>query len=214
MLSRRKEEKLAKEAEARNMNFNREMASFDAGNRDDQVYLHQQEERMDLLKWQQDLNDEIKQLKHDLRNEVLNDATNEWESIKIFAGYDDKGREVYGTLPPLINEMGIRMIEIELRPLISRNLINTNLDEIRILNILRNTANTIADNLADKYDFYDIEFANFDVVMRLIKNAMIPTPFRALNDGERRHARTMSKRIEAFTESTGAEPRKKVLGLF
>lgn len=204
---------MAREAEGRSMNFNREMASFDAGNRDDQIFIHNQEERLDLLKWQQDLGDELKQLKHDLRNEILNEETGQWERIKVLVGYQDD-KEMYGVLPPLINEMGIRMIEIELRPLISRNLINTNLNEERILSILRNTANAIADNFADKYDYYGIEFANFDIVMRLVKNSMIPAPFRALNDGERRHARTMNKRIEAFTESTGSEPKKKVLGMF
>lgn len=78
--------------------------------------------------------------------------------------------------------------------------------------MLKNTMNTIADAMADGWDLYGIEFINYDLIDRLIKNIITPSPFRALNDGERRHQRTISKRIEAIQDNNGIVQQKK--GLF
>jgi len=207
-----KEFKNQMEIEQRSMEFGREQMGFQVGANMDQPEYAQHQEKLDLLKWQQDLGDELIVLKNRLRRMVLDGE--EWKPLKQLVGYDDKKQAVYQQIPPYLNEIGIAMIEDQIYPLISRNLINSNLDETRILKILENTCNSIADNLADYFDYYDADFINFDVILRLIKNTIIPAPFRALNDGERRHQRTMNKRIDTFHDSNAAPQKKKMLGLF
>jgi hypothetical protein len=214
MFNRRREINERKDTEKRQFNFSREqnaVASL-ASPQDDMVFLQQKEERSDLLKWQQDLKEELVQLKHDLRNEQLNEEKGKWEPIAIAVGYNEQGQLLYQMLPPIINELGIRMIDQQVRPLFSRNMINTNLNEEIINKVLCLTCNTIVENMADNYDRYGVEFTNMDLVMRLIKNAIIPAPFRALNDGERRHARSINKRVEAFTETTDTGQKRSRLG--
>src|SRR3990167_61187 len=105
--------------------------------------------KYDLLKWQQDLFDEVDQLKHDLNGEVL---TNEgWVQVH----------------KPLLNDAGVQMIETAIRPLFSRNLINSNFTEERALQILKDTHNDIKDNLVYNYDKYDVEFLSYDHIVRL-----------------------------------------------
>lgn len=207
-----------KAAEQRQFDFAREQNTFGAvaNPEDDHIFLQQQEKNADLLKWQQDLFEELEQLKRDLRNEFKT-ADGEWKRKVYCIGQGRDGRPIYKPMPPLANEYFISMMETECRPLMSRNMMMSNFSEQRILDMLKHTSNTIADNMADNYDKYGIEFVNFDHVVRLIKNVIIPAPFRALNDGERRHQRTIAKRIESFSESQ-SQPKpmqnKKFLGLF
>lgn len=166
---------------------------------DDQVFLKQQEENRDLVRWQQSLADEIEELKHDLKREVW--TGDKWEPDKVLIGYKETGEEVYEKLPPLMNDTGIKMVESAMRPLLSRNLINSNLNENMVYGMLRRTSDTIVNNITTYGEQYQMEFGNYSHVTRLIKNFMIPTPFRALNDGERKHLRTMNKRLESYGES-------------
>lgn len=212
MLGGGKEAKAELLSEQRQNKFNRDQATLDMANQEDGLTLQRQEDRSDLLRWQQDLLDELQMLKHDLRSEVITE-----EGIQRkqgFLGYGGDGKPVYGDLPPLMNDIGIQMVESISRPLLSRNMLNSNFNEDRILQILLVTSNDIVDNIADNYDVYGIDFVNFDVITRLIKNVMIPTMFRALNDGERKHARTISKRIEAFNEQTKSTDNKSRWALF
>ncbi len=174
---------------------------------DEQVFLRQQEENKDLVRWQQALQDEIEELKHDLKREEWDGE--KWHPKQIFVGMNDEGKELFTPLPPLMNDAGIKMVEAEMRPLLSRNMINSNLDEKMVYGILRRTSDTIVNNIAVYGEEYRMEFGNYSHVTRLIKNFMIPTPFRALNDGERKHLRTMNKRVEAFSQSADEQPKKK-----
>ena len=171
----------------------------------------QQEARSDLLKWQQDLDDEVEKLKHRLRSEEKK-KNGSW-GTKIFpVGVNKETNEtIYNQIPPLANELFIDYIQSQVEPFMSRNLFSSNLNEKRILRMLMDTCNDIADAMADGWDIYEIEFINYDLVMRLIKNVITPGPFRALNDGQRRHDRTIAKRVEAFNEREPSKDRKKGL---
>jgi len=202
------------EQEQRQLNYGREqMALQTAEQIPDQMMLAQQEDRQDFLKWQQDLRDELEQLKHDLRGEIL-DPDKGWIQQQILLGYDKEGKEVYEKMPPLMNEIGIRMVETACRPLMSRNMINTRIDERMAYGILRRSMDTIISNIAYYGETqYGMEFGNYSYVVRLVKNVIIPTPFRALKGWTKRMDTTISKRVEAFnTGSTGVKTGKK--GLF
>lgn len=188
---------------------------------DDMVAYQHQEGRSDLMRWQQELNDEAENLKHRLRSEYQTEE-GDWAAKNTMTfKKDDKGKIVRDPLtkkpvmiqipvPPLANDLFIEYIESQVEPFLSRNLLNSNFNEARILSILKFTMDDIVDNMADGWDVYGIEFRNYDIITRLIKNMIMPGPFRALNDGERRHQRTISKRVEAFSE-TGKIPRQRGL---
>jgi len=208
ILGRNKEERNAQAAEDRDRDFTKQRDVFNSSIQPDQEYMQMQESRTDLLKWQQSLEDELTKLKHRLRGEHLTDEG--WKP-KLVRIRTEEGI-IETNSPPLANDIFVDYIEIQVEPFLSRNLLNSNFDEKRILEMLKNTMNTIADAMADGWDLYGIEFINYDLIDRLIKNIITPSPFRALNDGERRHQRTISKRIEAIQDNNGIVQQKK--GLF
>lgn len=182
-------------AEARHMQFAEKQAAMQAGAVQDDSAYGNPNANPDLVRWQQDLEDEVSELKHRLRRESWNDVD----------GWRSTGQQ------PLLNELGVAMIEEELRPLTSRNMINSNLSEEFIMFILRNTADVIADNLMFNYDVYEMDGLQYEHIVRLVKNAMCAAPFRAMNDGERRHQREIVKRIE--THSDQQPQQRKILGI-
>lgn len=213
----KKEERKELEREEREKNFIREQKNMDY--QDDYTTLMQQDTRSDLLKWQQDLDDEIEKLKYRLRSFEKTDKG--WQPKKIDVHVrviDSEGNEKIEirkrNLPPLANEIFIDYIESQVEPFVSRNLINSNFNEKRILEILKFTCNDIVSAMADGWDLYGIDFINYDLVLRLIKNTIIPGPFRALNNGQRLHDRSVNRRLESFNEVLGQQKRKGLLGVF
>lgn len=202
------------EAEAEvNRNFLKEQQIVNVATASEEIDHVQQDQRSDLLKWQQDLDDELTKLRHRLRGEVLQ-ADKTWGRRSYLMGKDKDGNDVTEHLPPLANDLFIDYVETQVDPFMSRNLFCSNLDQKRILLMLRNTCDDICDAMADGYDIYGIEFINYDLVLRLIKNVIIPGPFRAMNDGQRRHDRTIAKRIEAFNEKGfGRDQKKAFMGV-
>jgi len=191
-------------------NFLKEQQIVDVSTANEQLDAIQQDQRSDLLKWQQDLEDEMTRLKHRLKSEMKYDDGS-WGPKLIPVAKDEKGKIIYDRVPPLANELFIDYIETQAEPFLSRNLFSSNLKEKQIYDILRNTCDDIADSMADSWDKFDIEFINYDIIVRLIKNVIIPGPFRALNDGQRRHDRTIAKRIEAFNERPVDKTKAKTL---
>lgn len=196
--------------EKRQEKFLREQMALKVGESDD-TYLRQQMKNDDLLRWQQDLYDELELLKQKLRNKEL--INGKWQSKKVLIGYTEEGAEIWRDMRPRINETGIQMIESIISPLLSRNIINSNFDEDRILTILKETCNDLVANLAYNYLFFEIEFPDLDVIVRLCKNVIIGAPFRALDDGERKHQRTLFKKVETENK-TQHDDDKKRFGLF
>lgn len=184
--------------ETRQMNYAREQAGVSVAEQiPDQVMMQQQEERTDLLKWQQDLDDELENLTHDLRNEVFEDG--EWKR---------QG-------PPIMNEKGVRKIQSLVRPFLSRNMFNTNFPEERVLGMLHDTSNALALDLALHYHEYNLSFSNCPLVTRWVKNVIMAGPHRAMDGWNKRLDTTISKRVEAFSEGGNKDQTKKRLfGLF
>lgn len=174
-----------------NLSMNRDaMASAT----DDMVQLQYQETRADLRKWQQDLYDELKSIVHDLKGDLYDEEKQEW---------------IKGDKDPVMNDLGIRKFISYLKPLISRNLMNSNYNEDRIYSSLRDIVNKFIFDIAFNHKKYNLEFGNFNYVVRLLKGFAEPTHFRCLNDGERRHDREITKRVETHAEGMNEGQKKK-----
>ena len=107
------------------------------------------------------------------------------ELVNTLRGYSMDAEGVYKPtkgVEPLCNNVFITDVVIpQCRPFISRNLINSTFTEERILLDLKHTSNDIVANMADGFDRYDIDFQNYDIVLRMIKNVIKAGAFRALN---------------------------------
>lgn len=207
------EEQIEKTENDVNRDLVRENKMIDAGSQTAAVDYYAQEARSDLLKWQQDLTDEIERLKHRLRSEVK-DENGQWVPKMIPVSYNpETGETTLQAMQPLANEYFISYVEPVIEPFLSRNMFSSNFNEKRILLMLKNTCNDIANNMADNHKEYQMDFINFDIIMRLIKNVIVPGPFRALNDGQRKHDRTVAKRIEAFNDRELTNGKKSIMGV-
>jgi len=193
--------KQALESEKRQIALAREQAGMQAAN-NDAAFLQEQNQKADLIRWQQELNESIEILKHRLRSEIKDKDGNWIAQPKV---------------NPLMTEEGIAMIEAELSPFLgeeAKNLINTNLKEVMILATLRNTADTIVVSLADNYDTFVVNAtpSKMSHIMRIIKNEMLPTMFRSQDGWTKKQDNMGIKRIETFSE-TQNQNNKRMWGL-
>ena len=192
-----KQIKMQEESEKRQINASKEISSFNAGAQEGQTEIYNSEGKSDLIKWQQDLNDELMDLAYELTGWIKKEG--------VWVRTDKQ---------PLCNDRFMNDVVMpQCKPYISRIYINSNLQEERILNMLRNTSDEIADNMADGYDIYGIDFINFDLVLRLIKNTITSSAFRALNGWTKRLDSTIMKRIESSIENSKEQQKKGLFGI-
>ncbi len=179
----------------------------------DHAYALEQDAKSDLLKWQQDLSDDLQEMIMTLKNYILNDE-GKWIAIKTTAMRE--GKIVTVEKRPLCNDRFIYEVVVpQCKPFFSRNLINSDFDIPDVLNMLRNTVDDITDVMADGYLDYAIKFTDFDTVLRVIKNAIRPAPYRAVKGWTKKIDSTQMRRVEAFTEAMQSPQKDKSLfGLF
>jgi len=188
------EDKAALAAEKRQMSFQREMESQKIAVPEERVDIINQEGKSDLLKWQQDLDEELMDLVNRLRGYML---------------FDDGQYKPIGGCVPLCNSKFILDVVIpQCKPFISRNFINSTFTEDMILLMLKNTSNDITANMADGYDIYDIQFQNYDIVLRMVKNVIRAGAFRALNGFTKKTDSTVYKSIESHYENEGQQQKR------
>jgi len=193
-------EKMQVRAEQRQKQAQDEQNTFAiASNPDeDQIYMQQQELRSDFLKWQQDLDDSQYKLIMTLLGYNKNFEGN-WEQTK----------------KAMCNEKFIYEVVIpQTDPFMSRNMINSSFSEEQILSDLKNTSDDIVAAMANNFDKYEIDFIDFDLVLRLIKNTIKPGSFRALQGWTKKLDSTVIRRVEATQERTGDDKEKKLFGMF
>ena len=194
----KREEKLMQDAEERQKEFSREQTNYIQNAATDQLDIAIQETKSDLIRWQQDLDEELFEL-------VLQLKGGKKGEDGIYFVPDDA--------EPLCNDLFITDVVIpQCKPFIARYFINSNLDETRILNALIHTCNDIANLMSDGYDLYKIEFIKFDDVIRIIKNVLVPSAFRALNGWTKKTDSTNFRRIESSYDSP-SPPKRKVFGI-
>jgi hypothetical protein len=192
-------------AEARQVGYahQQQVTSMGANPDEERTYYNTQEARSDLLHWQQELDDELDKL------------------CFFLLGLERDGKTKEGVRQvsePLCNTKFVNdVVRPQCVPYLSRSMINSRLDELTILNDLRNTCNEIAEAMADNHDKYGIRFENYDIVVRAIKNTIKPAAYRALQGWTKKTDSTVIKRFEAsgdFTNSAAGMAPKKFLGIF
>jgi len=198
------EEKAHAEAEKRDQQFARDGQMLELGAQQERDFTNEPL-RSDLVRWQQEMFDEVDMLIHDLRSEIQIDK--EWVRQSFYTGVDEDGKEVYQEVPVLMNELGINRIKSYLKPLVSKNLINSNYSEDRIYVNLRGIIFTIILHLRDNFHYYDIRKQDLAWIIRQIKNISEPTMWRCWNNGERKYLTTIHKHIEARNETNQNQPK-------
>ncbi|GAJ15340.1 unnamed protein product, partial [marine sediment metagenome] len=89
----------------------------------------------------------------------------------------------------------------------------SNLSEEIICRTMRGLVTTLVINLGSKYEKYDIDFHDLSLIIKVVKDRVEPTLYRAMNNGERSYLNTINKRIEAYSEQQSAPNKKGMLGL-
>lgn len=180
------------------LQFQREQGAIAAGIAGEQTEILERENKSDLIKWQQELDDEQVKLVMHLKGYVMTDDG--WSL--------PKGKR------PLCNNTFINDVVVpQTTPFMSRNLINSNLSEDMTRINLASTCNEIADNMVDGYDIYEIDFKNYDLIIRLIKNTIMAGAFRAVNGWTAKTNATIFKRIESAHENPQPVQKKGLFGI-
>lgn len=187
----------------RQVNVQERQANVNAGSIGESQVLEDLRERSDFLKWQQELEEDKEKLKHVLRNEVFDPDSEKWVRKKV-GGEEQE---------PLCTEEGVQMIEAQVDPLLSRNMINTNFDDEFITNLLVGTEKTIIQSLGDNYDLYVVNStpARLSEILRMVRNMIRPTPFRAKHGWTKVQDSSVVRRVETYADAP--KPEKK-WGLF
>lgn len=185
-----------KESEARQINFAREQNVYNNASVDDETYLRQEANKSDLIRWQQELNDEAIKLIYFLKGYRLTERG--WEK----------------TSERISNDTFINYVVMQCAPFLSRNMINSNFDENRILMNLRHTYNDLCDGMATNWSEFGIgkNTSKWDLIIRQVKNTLFASAFRAKQGWTKKIDSTMTKRIESFREEQ--EQEKNNRGLF
>lgn len=194
------EERLRQEQDKREYGLMREQLNHSTAEQiKDEILLQQQIEKEDLLRWQQDFDDEEEQLVHDLKNEIYVDGK----------GWIPDGK-------PLLNDKGIKKILSDVRPFLSRNMINCNFSEDRVLDLLKRSSNNLTTDLCAHYKEYDLDYSNISMVLRWVKNIKVSGPHRAINGWTKNKDSTISKRVETINDNPylNQQPKKKMFGIF
>ena len=194
------------EAEQRQMNFTREQNTTASAINpdDDRTYLDEQDRKSDLIRWQQELDSYMFAL-------ILSFLSLHFEEDRISPILDEQGKPI----PPLCNKLFIhQVVEPKLRPFLSKNLINSNLDEKQILMTQLATANDIADMMSDNYDKYGIDFVNFDGILRDMKNVIKASIYRSYKGFTKKTDNAITKRIESDVYGQQPEQKKGIKALF
>jgi len=191
-INKKQHEKAEIEAESREQTNvqQQQMVGAALNPEEDHIYNQVQESRADFLKWQQDMSEEMHSL-------VM--------TLKGYSYSDDK-KLIKVTEDPLCNDKFIYDVVIpQTKPFFSKNMINSRLDENRILQTLRKTCDDIANAMADAWSVngskYGIAFDNHDLVLRNIKNCIVSGPFRALGGWTKRLDSSSIKRVETFQDN-------------
>ena len=200
--SEKQQLKLQEREQEKERVYNKELVAMQSA---EQSYQEMDSGKSDLIKWQQELDNELLILKYRLMN--YHKKGDHWVPQEVTLPNGNKR-----VLEPLLTEEGIQMIEAEVQPFLSKNLINSNLDENRILRLLKLTSKTISRNMAYNYDSYITKPnrtpQNMSHIKRIIKNVIIPTPFRAINGWTKKQDNLVSRRVETFNDSNNQNDKK------
>ena len=189
--------------------MNREQGAYSALMQNDTELLDRQQFNQDLTKWQQNLEDDLDMLQHDLRSERLIDGN--WLPVTI-KNYNEKGELIEYAVRPLMNESGIYRVSSIVKRYLTRNVMMSNLSESIICRIMKGMVTDLVVNVGMNWKEYEIDYTDLSLIVRMIKDTVEPTLYRCLNNGERNYLNTINKRVEAWNMNPSKE-KKGFLGL-
>jgi len=187
----------------------REQQAMEAALTEDRQFMEIQESRNDLLRWQQDLNEDVSGFIHELRREVMVDG--QWQRKTVFKGYNKQNQEVYEEVPPIMNELGIDKIRTLLNGITSRNIFNSNYSDDRVFANLRRIIMNLIYDIRDNYQLYNLKFEDCTWLVDKVKTIAEASFWRCWNNGERKYQTTIYKNIEAKNESVQQQEKKKTI---
>ena len=91
-------------------------------------------------------------------------------------------------------------------------MIMSSFSELRILQFLKRSMAPLVILTSVHHEHFGIEYKNISWILSIIKNYVIPAPFRAMNNGERKHLDTINRRIETYAESPQGKEKKSWFG--
>lgn len=203
----------AKAAEEREKAFIEKRDNFAAVNAasSDAAYLESQDRKSDLLRWQQEFNQETAELYHELLGEA---QTPEGWKQKEYKEWDEN-KQVYITkkVKPLCTPaFAEKLIRITVKPWQNKSAVNSNLNEKVIIKMLRNTHNDIVSAICDGWGFHGIKtIDDANAICRMFKNITDPAAYRALNGWTKKTDSSMIKRIESQQELAQTQQQNKGL---
>jgi len=161
-----------------------------------------QEQRDSLTKWQQNLEPELQQMVHDLKKEVM-------------TSYDAEGEEVWEPIDeePICTDEFVHRFLTKVRPFMSKNVMMSNYSEERILLVLRYALIDIITDIGYNREKYKIDKGDMDHIVQVFKSYIMPTLFRPMNQGERKHIGT-TYRDSSIRTVQETPPQKKKVSLF
>lgn len=208
------EKKEALAAEKREKEFITQRDTFNAHHVDDAAYVDTQNQKSDLIRWQQEFNDDLDNLKHELLSE---EKTSKGWTRKTYNEYDEgRGIFVIKEVDPLCSpEFAEKLIRIAVRPWLNKNAVNSHLREKTILKMLKNTHNDIVGAISDAWGYHGIKsLDDANQICRMIKNYIDPAAYRALEGWTKRIDSTMIKRIESQQEAVNQQQQGFLAGIF
>lgn len=164
-------------------------------NQDEMLKLQQEQERSDLIRWQQDLSEDAQAFVYDIMGFYQNED-DEWVRDK--------------NATPLANMMFVRRIKPLLRLASSRNLMMTNYSDERVRRSLQRAASRYADLIYFHWKTFNINKRDCSYLVEAYQELIEPTHYRSLMNGERKYLTTINKRIETFSD----RPEKEKKGIF
>ncbi len=205
----KKEENMIKQQQNKEIDFAREQQLTQTGSMDDQTTLNREVERTDLIRWQQDMNEELQKLIFKLKRYVRDDKGNWVPKMIMVDGKLQRAK-------PMCNDLFIEeVVEPNCEPYLSKGSTNSNLSEKMILDGLKNTFNDIASTMANNFDRYGIfENNQEDNIIRVLKNTLTPAAFRSLNGWTKKTDSTIFRRIEQDNMGTQQPPKKGIGAMF
>lgn len=182
--------------ENRQMMFSKEQNTMaSASNEDINEMMHQQEQKSGLLRWQQDLAEEVTLFKYKLMGYELIEDT-----YKL-------------TSEPMCNKLFISQVVDPLcSAFLSRSFANSCLKPEMISSRLKRTFNNLAKSLIMKHKRYDISFQDFDDLDQEMKSFIVPAAFKAVNGWTKRTDNSTYKNVGY--ENIGQPNTKEQKGMF
>ena len=166
-------------------------------------WLGEKPQRDDFTKWTQQLGEEEKNFVGDLKSGSFDGDGNFIHKL------DATGNK----LPPLMNNLGVCRVMAHMRPLTSKNLMNSNYSTEEVNLALRGVYYVVIGDIAMNYISYEIQKQNLSSIISMFKSMAKPSFLRALNDGERRHIRSFYKDIHTSGERIDNPKKKSMFNL-